>query len=487
MSSVSKQARSIGVALAVLALLLVTAIYYRSELVHWFSGAAPVSSSTEPAPNAELSADIDHYTCSMHPSVHQDKPGKCPICGMELVPVTKAEQRESVVTIAPGRQQLIGVRTEELRETPFVRTIRAVGRVTYDEARLSEVSLKVRGYIVELYATDTGQRVARGQKLFAVYSPELYNAQQDYLLAMRNQSSVPGSNASMARSARKRLQLLDVSDAQIAQLEERGEPLENVVFSARDAGFIIEKNVVEGAAVEPGMRLFRIAALDKVWIEADVYEADLTSVRVGQSAIVTLDYLPGHVYQARVAYIYPYLNPESRTGRVRLTLENKQLELRPGMYTNVQLQSDLGARLQVPASAVVYTGPRRLVFVDLGEGRFRPQPVQVGAEHEGMYEVLSGLQAGDRVATSGVFLIAAEARIRTAATYWEATESGAIGDGHVHSEVDQPAASNAPPSELNPHVEQYTCPMHPEVISSTPGKCPKCGMELVPSKTAAPR
>lgn len=487
MSNVSQQSqrwRSIAVTLAVLAMLLVTGLAYRGELVSWFSGGAPANSSTVPDPQAELATDIDHYTCSMHPSVHQDKPGKCPICGMELVPVTKAQQRESVVTIAPARQQLIGVRTEELRKSPFVRTMRAVGRVTYDEARLSEVSLKVSGFIVDLYATDTGQRVARGQKLFTVYSPELYNAQQDYLLATRNQSGASGGNAGMARSARKRLQLLDVSDAHIAQLEKRGEPLENVAFSAREAGFIIEKNVVEGAAVEPGMRLYRIAALDKVWVDADVYEADLASIRVGQSAIVTLDYLPGHVYQARAAYIYPYVNPESRTGRVRLSLDNKQLELRPGMYTNVLLQSDLGDRLQVPASAVVYTGPRRLVFVEVGEGRFRPQPVQVGAEHEGMYEVLSGLQAGDRVATSGVFLIAAEARIRTAAKYWEGSESGAIGEGNVPSDGAQPPALNAPPSELNPHVEHYSCPMHPEVISSTPGKCPKCGMELV---TAAPR
>jgi Cu(I)/Ag(I) efflux system membrane fusion protein len=166
------------------------------------------------------------------------------------------------------------------------------------------------------------------------------------------------------------------------------------------------------------MRLYRIARLDKVWVEADVYEADFAHVRVGQSASVSLDYLPGQAYEAKISYVYPFLDPTTRTGRVRLELANKAHELRPGMFATVTLASKAESRLQVPSSAVVYTGPRRLVFVDLGEGRFRPQEVQIGRQADGMLEVRSGLSAGDRVATSGVFLIAAEARISTAAQYW---------------------------------------------------------------------
>jgi hypothetical protein len=239
------------------------------------------------------------------------------------------------------------------------------------------------------------------------------------------------------------------------------------------------------------MRLYRLASLDKVWIEADVFEADFANVRMGQKASVTLDYLPGRTYEAKVSYVYPYLNPESRTGRVRLELVNKHLDLRPGMYASVQLESDLGTRVQVPASAVVYTGPRRLVFVDLGEGRFRPQEIKVGVESNGMYEVLSGLRAGDVVATSGVFLIAAEARISTAATYWDSKEPGEIGatQGEVPTSPKNldstPARSSRAPKSGAPAAKQdqpsiYTCPMHPEVRSATPGKCPKCGMDLVP-------
>jgi Cu(I)/Ag(I) efflux system membrane fusion protein len=344
---------------------------------------------------------------------------------MALTPVTKEQQREGVVTIPTARQQLIGVRTGAVIEADMVQQLRAVGRLAYDESTLSDVSTRVRGWIVKLLVSNTGQRVQKGQTLFTLYSPDLYSAQQDFLLAIRGQSAGVADSAApgtgLAQAARQRLRLLDLSDAQIDGIARSGQPRENIEIVARESGFVIEKNVVEGAAVEPGMRLYRIASLDKVWIEADVYEADFARVRVGEKANVTLDYLPGKTYEARVAYVYPYLNAETRTGRVRLELVNRKLELRPGMYANVQLESDLGPRLQVPTGAVVYTGPRRLVFVDLGDGRFRPQEVQIGAQSNGMYEVLSGLHAGDMIAVSGVFLIAAEARISTAARYWEET------------------------------------------------------------------
>jgi len=228
----------------------------------------------------------------------------------------------------------------------------------------------------------------------------------------------------LTESARQRLHLLGMGAGDIDALARRGSPSESVPFRSPSSGFVIEKNVVEGAAVEAGMRLYRIAALDSVWVEADVYEADLPHVRVGQAASVTLDYVPGHSYDGKVSYISPVLDSAARTGRVRVELANPELQLRPGMYARVTLTSEPERRVQVPVSAVVYTGPRRLVFVDLGAGRFRPQEIRVGAEVDGRYEVLEGLHPGDRVATSGVFLIAAEARIRTAAKYWERAAEG---------------------------------------------------------------
>ena len=228
--------------------------------------------------------EIDHYTCSMHPSVKQKGPGTCPICGMTLVPVTREQQEQGVVMIDEARRQLIGVRTGPVTVGPMRQSFRAVGQITYDESKLADVTLKVQGFITKLFVSQTGQRVAMGQPLLSLYSPELYNAQQDFLLANKGDSgSVAGAAATMGsvsgapgfdlgRAARQRLHLLGLSDAQISNIEKTGAPTESVTISSPASGFVIEKNVVDGASVDPGMRLFRIAALNKVWVEADVYE-----------------------------------------------------------------------------------------------------------------------------------------------------------------------------------------------------------------------
>ena len=533
-------ARSRIVSIALAALVVVLALVFRAPLTAWFTGRSPgddpsvqASLQTEPVKSKAAGAatdsaapgsagEIAHYTCSMHPSVKQAGPGKCPICGMNLVPVSKEQQAQGVVMIDEGRRQLIGVRTAAVVEGPLRSSFQAVGQVVYDESAFTDVNLKVKGWITKLLVNATGQRVARGQTLFTMYSPELYNAEQDFLLASKSGGMDSGqkdggapSVASFARAARKRLNLLGLSDAQIDAVAARGEPQESTAIVSPASGFVIEKNVVEGASVDAGMRLFRIAALDKVWVEADVYEADLAHVRVGQRAKVTLDYLPGRAYDAKVSYIYPYFESGARTGRVRIELVNRALELRPGMYASVELASDQGLRVQVPASAIVYTGPRRLVFVDLGEGRFRPQEVRVGTEADGMYEVLAGLKAGDMVATSGVFLIAAEARISTAAKYWDSAPTGSADGGALPAmsaaEVTKPPAllpsmQTAPPAGQKPTARPqtppaaappaappsamstspaapaagYTCSMHPSVKAAGPGKCPICGMDLVP-------
>lgn len=366
--------------------------------------------------------DIDHYTCSMHPSVNQRDPGRCPICGMDLIAVTDQQQRKGVVIIDEARRQLIGVRTGRVIEGPMKRDLHVVGKVAYDEAALTDVNLKVSGWISKLLVSQTGQRVTRGQTLFTLYSPDLYAAQQDFLLAIQGTKETAGGQERsqlLVRAARKRLSLLGLGETQIDQIATGTEPIDSIPITSPATGFVIEKEVVEGASVQAGTRLLRIAALDKVWIEGDVYENDLRAVRVGQAARVSLDYLSGRSYAGKVAFVYPYLAPEARTGRVRIELENKDLELKPGMYARVALSADSGVKLQVPVAALVYTGPRRLVFVDLGDGRFRPQEIKIGIESNGMVEVLEGLKAGDAIATSGMFLIAAEARISTATKYWE--------------------------------------------------------------------
>jgi Cu(I)/Ag(I) efflux system membrane fusion protein len=419
--------RSIVTALLVAALLAL-ALLYRAPLVAWFTGkplGAAAGTRAEPTSHdapANASAEIDHYTCSMHPSVNQPRPGKCPICGMDLIPVTKQQRSDDSVLIDEARRQLIGVRTAPVIEGAMTRTFRALGRVTYDESAFTDVNLKVSGWISKLLVNQTGQHVSRGQTLFTLYSPELYNAQQDFLLATHGDHSANLASG-IARAARKRLSLLGLSDAQIEEIASAGTPLDTLPITSPASGFVIEKDVVEGASVQAATRLFRIAALDNVWVEAEVFAEDLAHVRVGQHAKVTLDYVPGRAYDAKVAYVYPYLESAARTGRVRVELANKQRDLRPGMYASVELSAEIGSRVQVPASALVYTGPRRLVFVDIGAGRFKPQEVRVGSEAGGMFEVLDGLKPGDVIATSGMFLIAAEARISTAAKYWDNADS----------------------------------------------------------------
>ncbi len=371
--------------------------------------------------------EISHYTCSMHPSVRKEGPGTCPICSMGLVPVSREEVETGTIRLDTRQVQQIGVRTGPVVRRVTSSTIRATGRVAPDETRLTDVTVKFAGYIGDLRVNATGQPVRRGQTLFTLYSPELYAAQQEYLAALRSQGAAQGSAAPdradyLVRAARQKLALWDLTDAQIRDLAARGRPLEQVPVFSPASGYVLEKNVVAGAAVQPGMPLFRIGGLDRVWVEAEVFEAELPRVALGQPAIVTLPYQAGETLRGRVSLVYPTFTAETRTGRVRIEVANRPgpggLQLRPEMYVDVLLESPAREALLVPASAVLYTGPRALVFLALGEGRFRPREVRLGAKSGEAYEVVSGLAEGDLVVTSGNFLIAAESRLKTATELW---------------------------------------------------------------------
>ena len=374
------------------------------------TGAAGVQ--LDAAPSQSSGEAISHYTCPMHPSVHETHPGKCPICGMDLVPITQSEAQTGAVRVDPQRLQKIGVRFAVAARSPLVRSVRALGRVTWDESRLVDVTLKVRGFVRDLRAAALGARVTQGETLFSVYSPELYAAQTEYLLARAS------GNQAVLGAARARLRLWDVGERDIAALELRGTALETLPVRSPASGVLVEKNVVEGTAFEPGMRLFRIAPLDRVWIEAEVYASDLPLVSVGQSATISAPYLPGRALEARVASVLPSLASESRTLRLRLEVANGDLALRPEMFVDVALRTDLGERLLVPTSAVIVSGERRIVFVDRGAGQLEPRAIETGASSEEQTEVLAGLEAGERVVASGNFLIAAESRIQSALEQW---------------------------------------------------------------------
>ena len=362
---------------------------------------------------------VAYYTCPMHPSVQQPSPGKCPICGMDLTPVKQEDLDSGTIVVDEVRRQQIGVRTAAVERRNVSRQIRAVGQVKVDETRLSDVNLRMSGWVHRLHVEETGQRVKRGQVLFTLYSPELYAAEREYLTTLkRDRQASSDTSSELTRASEQRLRLLGMSQAQIHQLARRGQAWENVPVVAPSTGYVIEKDVVEGGRIESGTRVYRIADLSRLWVDAEVYESDLAQVKKAQPVSVQLPYVPGQSFEGQVDYIYPTLDGVTRTGRVRVALDNPGMTLKPDMYADVELTVDLGERLVIPSSAVIYTGPRRLVFVDLGEGRLRPQEIEVGVRAGDYVEVTQGLEPGDVVVTSGNFLIAAESRIRSATGYW---------------------------------------------------------------------
>jgi Cu(I)/Ag(I) efflux system membrane fusion protein len=334
-----------------------------------------------------------------------------------------AARHAAEFSLAPERIQKIGVKTVTAERAPLATAIRALGLVTWDESELADVSLKVRGWVGELEVDAVGDPVEAGQVLFTLYSPELYAAQEEYLQALASQerartSAAPERADYLVRAARNRLRLWDVAEADLDALTRRRTPLDHVPIRAPRSGYVLEKNVVEGSGIVPGERLYRIAPLDRLWIEAEVYESEVGLVEPGQRATVELPLAPGVRQEARVAYVLPAFSREARTARVRIELENADLRLRPDMYANVRIDVEREPRLVVPQSAVLYAGDRSFVFRALGEGRFRPQQVEVGLQAGDRVEILAGLEPGERVVSSATFLIASESRLRAALDQW---------------------------------------------------------------------
>ena len=326
--------------------------------------------------------------------------------------------------LSPERMQRIGVTTTLVERKSLPTRVRAVGRVVAAESDLVDVSLKVAGWATKVAADALGKSVERGEILFEVYSPDLFTAEQEYVEALRSQArahdtSAPDRADDLVQASRNRLRLWDVAPREIERLTESLEAKESIPIHSPITGYVVEKNLVEGGAFEPGARLYRIAPLSKVWIEADVYEAELGGVGVGGRATVTLAYLPGRSLEGRIAYVQPSLDAATRTARVRIEVDNRDLALRPNMYANVEIEAPAVERLVVPQSAVLQAGNRSFVFRVLGEGRLRPQPVQVGRRIGEEVEILSGVSEGEPIVRSGTFLVAAESRLRSALEQWQ--------------------------------------------------------------------
>jgi Cu(I)/Ag(I) efflux system membrane fusion protein len=338
--------------------------------------------------------------------------------GMEGMPGMSAAPSGAVVIPAVMRQ-LIGVRSAPVGVAVLGQEIRAVGTVGYDERGLTQVTLKTSGWVREVFVDSIGRPVRKGEPLFTFYSPDLLATQDEYLLAVKTQgqlaasplAEVKANAASLVASARERLRLWDVTDLQIATLERRGKAEPVLTVYAPSSGTVLKREALPGKYVEPGTTLYELADLSTVWISADIYESEVAAVTLNQPASVTFAAYPGKTFRGNVAYIYPSLNTEARTVRVRVELPNPGLKLKPGMYGNVTLQTDAINALVVPKEAVLETGLRQLVFLDRGEGAYVPYPVKLGRRSQDSVEVLEGLKEGDRIVTSANFLLDAESKL----------------------------------------------------------------------------
>lgn len=433
-------------------LIAVTVAIYGCE-----PGSGPSESLQEATQNTALEHAAKHlhpkYVCPMHPQIVRDEPGSCPICGMDLVLKTgsaaqpeeqpkivywvapmdpdyrrdkpgkspmgmdlipvyedghrQAEGRSPLITIAPEVINNMGVRTAPVDRGRLSRRINTVGYVDFDESKLGHIHLRTEGWIERLRVRSEGERVKRGEPLFELYSPTLVTAQEEYLQAL----SV--GNKALIGASRERLLALGLTNAQVKALQRTRRVRQKVTIHAPQDGVVAMLNVREGMFVQPATEVLSLADLSSVWVLAEVFEQQADWVKVGQGAEVRLSFLPGREWQGRVEYIYPSLNPKTRTLKVRLRFDNPQEVLKPNMYADVSLYADPKQdTIFIPREALIRTGKEQRVILDLGEGRFTPRKVRPGIESGDWVEIVSGLEEGEQVVVSGQFLIDSEASLK---------------------------------------------------------------------------
>jgi Cu(I)/Ag(I) efflux system membrane fusion protein len=443
------------------------------------------------AEHAGEGASATVYHCPMHPSIVQDHPGTCPICGMNLVEVAASSAQAPAshashgaatpgapgagglsvgglapVEIDPARQQLIGLKTADVTHGPIGGAWRTVGRVAIDETRVRHINLKVPGFVEQIYVDFVGKRVKKGDPLFSIYSPELLSAQGEYLLALRTQRALSQAGGdpqrdgdALVQAARRKLALWDVPESTIARIAQSGEPERTLTFHSPLAGVVTKKDVVEGMKLDAGAMPYEIVDLSSVWVLADIYESELRFVHEGMGATLRLNAFPNREFKGQVMFIDPLLDPATRTVKVRLTFENRTGELRPEMFGEVVLHGAPHEGLWVPLDAVIDSGTDKVVFVAGDGGKFAPRKVQLGAADESRVEVTAGVELGERVVTRANFLVDSESRLRASLTELSgastpaAPESARVLPGAtppVKEQATQSAGTEAAPLPLGP-------------------------------------
>ena len=413
------------------------------------------ASVSMPSESSEL------YVCPMHPQITSNHPSDCPICGMKLVKAkdseqsTKQEKRvafyrspmnpnvtsptprkdemgmdfvpvyeeeslgeastvegRAAVSIDASRQQLIGLRTAAVARGDVSGVWRTVGRVEADPTKVSKISVKVAGYVERVFVDFVNRPVKRGEALFTFYSPELYAAQQEYLLALDSKNAKSGENDVVLATVRQKLNLWDVSEAQIKRLEETHEPLKALSFVSPVTGVVTAKEVVEGAALAPGEMAYEVTDLSTVWVMADAYQSDAAQAKEGLNGEVSLAAVPNQTFDGKVTFVDPVLDSQTLTFKMRLEVANKSGQLKPGMFAEVRFWGEARPALTIPADAVIPSGRGSYVFVATGEGRFLPRAVTLGQRSGDRIEVLDGVHEGELVVTRANFLVDSESSLR---------------------------------------------------------------------------
>lgn len=386
----------------------------------------PPAQNSSAATASKVERKVLYWYDAMNPLHHYDKPGKAPD-GMALVPKYAEEQAASMVPgsvmISADKQQLIGVRTAEVKRETLVRDVQTNGQVTADETKIAHVHVKISGFIEKVFVDSVGQLVKKGQPLFTIYSPDLVSTQEEYLIAKRGEKTLGNSpfaevaqgSQSLLRSTRERLKLWDISDEQIKKLDESGEVSRTLTFYSPISGFVTDRKAFPQTSVTPETELYTVSDYSTIWVNADIFEYEVPFVKLGQQAEVQLSYYPAKTWRGRVSFIYPTVDPATRTIKVRMEFPNADFQLKPQMFADVKLKIDYGNQIVVPQEAVLDSGKEQTVFVAHEGGSFEPRKITTGAKVGGMVMVLSGLKAGETVVTSGNFLIDSESRMKSAA------------------------------------------------------------------------
>jgi membrane fusion protein, copper/silver efflux system len=406
-----------SLAAIVLGLVLVAAVTHYLTVSIMEQHASEIGGHTASAEKQPL-----YWVAPMDPNYQRDKPGKSPM-GMDLIPVYAedtggSDEGPGTIRISPEVVNNLGVRTAKAVRQPLRSMIRTVGYVQYDEDRLIHIHPRVQGWVEKLHVKASGDPVIKGQALYELYSPELVNAQEEFVLALNR------SNERLVRAARDRLQALQLSTELVDELEKSRKVTQTITFYAPQAGVVDNLNIREGFFVQPGTMLMSIGALDDVWVQAEVFERQAMLVNVGMPVTMTLEYLPGREWKGQVDYVYPKLDEKTRTLRVRLRFDNSDGVLQPNMFTQVVLHADSDVdTLIVPREAVIRTGNQNRIVLALGEGRFKSVAVKLGSIDESSAEVIEGLTVGETVVTSAQFLLDSESSKTSDFQRMEAAES----------------------------------------------------------------